>query len=147
MNPSYLNESLFDSLWAFASFYMIPHEYLRLYRYTKWDEEEVSSTLIREYDWELAKDTKTTWRIGDGTASFYNYIYYCVAGFTENDTFRSNQIREGVLSRERALEIVHRDNQPRFESIQWYCETVGIDMIATLERIKAIPKLYLNRGN
>ena len=27
---------------------------------------------------ELAPDTRTTWRIGDGTAAFYNYIYYTV---------------------------------------------------------------------
>ena len=49
---------------------------------------------------EFAKDSKTSWRIGDGTASFYNYIYYTIAGFTEHDTFRSNQIREGVISRD-----------------------------------------------
>lgn len=45
-------------------------------------------------------DTNTTWRIGDGTAAFYNYVYYTVAGFTEHDTFRSNQIREGQMTRE-----------------------------------------------
>ena len=32
----------------------------------------------------------------DGTAGFYNYVYHTVAGFTEHDTFRSNQIREGT---------------------------------------------------
>ena len=29
-------------------------------------------------EWESADDTKSTWRIGDGTASFYNYIYYII---------------------------------------------------------------------
>jgi glucosamine--fructose-6-phosphate aminotransferase (isomerizing) len=94
------------------------------------------------YDWEIASDTKTTWRIGDGTASFYNYIYYCVAGFCENDTFRSNQIREGMIGREEALELVNRDNQPRFDSIQWYCNSIQIDMVYALKTINAIPKLY-----
>ena len=60
-----------------------------------WDEGLIDQTLAREYRWETAADTGTTWRIGDGTAAFYNFIYYTVAGFTENDTFRSNQIREG----------------------------------------------------
>ncbi len=142
LNPAYINASVFDTLSAFGSYYVIKHDYVNLYRYIRWDEDEINTTLMNEYDWELAKDTRTTWRIGDGTAPFYNYIYYCVAGFTENDTFRSNQIREGMISRERALELIREDNQPRFESIQWYCDTISIDMERALERINAIPKLY-----
>ena len=61
-----------------------------------WDE-KINETLINNYDWETAQDTSTTWRIGDGTAAMYNYIYYKVAGFTEHDTFRSNQIRGEIL--------------------------------------------------
>ncbi len=141
-NPAYLNASLLDTFTAYVSYYFIPHNYFFLYNYIKWDEKEIEDTLIKEYDWEVAKDTKSTWRIGDGTAAFYNYIYYLVAGFTENDTFRSNQIREGVLSREEAVRIVETDNQPRYESIKWYCDTVGLNFEAVLERINSIPKLY-----
>ena len=144
-NPAYLNTSLFDTFTAYISYYFIPHNYLFLYNYIKWDEKEIEETLIREYDWETAADTKSTWRIGDGTASFYNYIYYTVAGFSENDTFRSNQIREGLLDRTSALEIVKRDNAPRFDSIKWYCDTIGISFAETLKRINSIPKLYLKK--
>ena len=35
-----------------------------------------------------------------GTAAFYNYIYYTLAGVSEHDTFRSNQIKEGQITRE-----------------------------------------------
>lgn len=142
LNPSYMNASVFDTLGAFASYYMIKHNFVNLYRYIRWSEEEINSTLVKDYDWELARDTRTTWRIGDGTAPFYNYIYLCVAGFTENDTFRSNQIREGMISRSRALELAREDNLPRFESIKWYCDTIGIDAGRALERIRSIPKLY-----
>jgi hypothetical protein len=116
---------------------------LNIYDYIRWDENEISRTLIDEYNWETAKDTKSTWRIGDGTASFYNYIYYTMAGFSENDTFRSNQIREGMITREQALECIECDNQPRFESIQWYCDIIGIDFEQTVKVINAAPKLYL----
>ena len=142
LNPAYFNSSVLDTIGAFASYYVIPHHYVNLYNYIMWDEEVIIPTLIQEYDWETATDTGATWRIGDGTAAFYNYIYYCVAGFSENDTFRSNQIREGMLPRARALELVYDENQPRFDSIQWYCDTIGIDMESTLERITATPKLY-----
>lgn len=141
-NPSYFNSSLFDTLFAYASYYVLPHNYINLFDYIQWDEKNINSTLINEYDWETANDTKNTWRIGDGTAPFYNYIYYTVAGFTENDTFRSNQIREGQITREEALQLSTRDNEPRFESIKWYCDTIGIDFYKTIETINKIPKLY-----
>ncbi|MBN1937829.1 MAG: hypothetical protein JW934_24455 [Anaerolineae bacterium] len=141
-NPAYLNSSLWDTLGAFVSYYIIPHDNVNLYDYVMWNEQEIVSTLRHEYDWEVAADTQTTWRIGDGTAAFYNYIYYCVAGFNENDTFRSNQIREGMLTREAALATLDEETRPRFESIQWYCNTIGIDFESTMRTIRAIPKLY-----
>lgn len=142
-NPAYLNSSLFDTFTGYLSHYLIPHEYCYLYHYIKWDENEIISTLINEYDWETSPDTKSTWRIGDGTASFYNYIYYILAGFTENDTFRSNQIREGLLAREKALEMIVGENRPRWQSIKWYCDTVGLNFEKTLKTINGIPNLYL----
>jgi glucosamine--fructose-6-phosphate aminotransferase (isomerizing) len=142
-NPAYLNSSLLDTAWAFSSSFFISHEYLMLFEYIRWDEEQINSTLRGEYDWELATDTDSTWRIGDGTASFYNYIYYVVAGFTENDTFRSNQIREGAMTREQALRLVDKENQPRWDTIHWYARTIGFDWDEARNVIDAIPKHYL----
>ena len=98
--------------------------------------------VLASYDWELAPDTSTTWRIGDGTAAFYNYIYYTVAGFTEHDTFRSNQIREGQMSRQNALALAEEENLPRYQNIRWYLDTLGMDFASTISRINQIPKLY-----
>lgn len=141
-NPAYLNSSVLDTVFAFASYYLIPRDFVLLYRYVPWNEIFFTDTLRREYDWELAKDTTTTWRIGDGTASFYNYIYYAMAGFTENDTLRSHQIRQGMITREEALSHIERENQPRYESMLWYCRTIGIDLKATLKAINAAPKRF-----
>ena len=141
-NPNYINSSLFDTLFAFYSYYKLPHNYLLLFNYIHWDEEEINSTLINEYGWETSPDTNSTWRIGDGTASFYNYIYYTVAGFSENDTFRSNQIREEEINREDALTKVEEENQPRWDSIKWYCDTIGIEFEDTINRINEMSRLY-----
>lgn len=141
-NPKYINSSLLDTMFAFVSYYKLPQEYIFLYKYINWNENEIESTLINEYDWETDPGTKTTWRIGDGTASFYNYIYYTMAGFTENDTFRSNQIREGIITREEALKHVEEENQPRWDSIKWYCDTIGIDFDEAIKAINAASKLY-----
>ena len=98
-------------------------------------------TLV-QYDWERAPDTKTTWRIGDGTAAFYNYVYYTVAGFTEHDTFRSNQIREGDLTREEALEMVREENTPRYQNIKWYLDVLGFDFTDVITTVNGIPRLH-----
>ena len=142
-NPDYLNSSLLDTMSAYASSYLIPHDYVYLYRYINWDENRVTTTLISDYNWETAQDIKTTWRIGDGTAAFYNYIYYLVAGFTENDTFRSNQIREGLISRKEALKLVEEENKPRYDSLMWYCNTNGINFTKIIEIINSIPKHHI----
>lgn len=138
LNPAYLNRSLWDTLFAYFAYFLMPHRYTQLYHYVPWDEAEIERTLLGEYDWETAPDTESTWRIGDGTASFYNYIYYMVAGFTENDTFRSNQVREGTIDRDEALRLTERDNRPRYDSIRWYCDTVGLDFERTIRTINAV---------
>jgi hypothetical protein len=142
-NPSYFNSSIWDTLGSFISRYLNPREdYYHFFDYHQWNEKEIEDILINEYDWETANDLNSTWRIGDGTASFYNYIYYTVAGFSEFDTFRSNQIREGMISREEALKAIFEENKPRYESLRWYLEIVGLDFESTIKKINAIPKLY-----
>lgn len=142
-NPGYINQSIFDSLGSFASRYFTPKaHYFHLYEYMKWDEKNIEDTILNIYGWEKAVDTESTWRIGDGTASFYNYIYTLIAGFSENDTFRSNQIREGMITREKALELVYEENKPRYNSLKWYFEIVGLDYESVINKINSIPRLY-----
>lgn len=141
-SPGYFNSSLWDTLSGeyYRSFFK-RSDYFHVFDYWRWDEEVINKTLINEYDWECAPDTNSTWRIGDGTAAFYNYIYYTVAGFTEHDTFRSNQIREGDLTRAQALTLVQDENRPRYPNIKWYLDAVGVDFRDAISVINAIPKL------
>ena len=142
-SPKYFNNSIFDTL--SGEYYRSIHkknDYFHIYDYWKWDEKEINKILKENYDWEIAPDTSTTWRIGDGTAAFYNYIYYSVAGFTEHDTFRSNQIREGDITREEALSLVDKENKPRYPNIKWYLDILGLDFQTIIKKINAIPKMY-----
>ncbi|BFM16493.1 hypothetical protein R50073_26760 [Maricurvus nonylphenolicus] len=140
-NPRYLNQSLLDSLRAFVAYYFIKQDYLYLFEYESWDEKTINDVLIGEYGWETRSDYSSTWRIGDGTAPFYNYIYDELAGLTENDTLRSNQIRENKLSRTDALRLIEQENRPRWEEIIEYCSLIGVDIdevINSVERAEAI---------
>ena len=141
-SPGYFNQSILDSLGSYASRYITPKtDYYHMFDYTRWDEKTIEETIINNYGWEKAVDTNSTWRIGDGTASFYNYTYNLVAGFSENDTFRSNQIREGMITRQRALELIYDENKPRYNSLKWYLEILGLDFESTIKRINSIPSL------
>ncbi|MGE0566592.1 MAG: glucosamine 6-phosphate synthetase [Bacteroidia bacterium] len=139
----YFNSSLWDTLSGeYYRSFTEKKDYYHIFDYWRWDEEIVNSTLINQYNWELAPDTNTTWRIGDGTAAFYNYVYYTVAGFTEHDTFRSNQIREGQITREKALELIEDENRPRYQNIRWYLDTLGMDFERVIKIVNNIEKLY-----
>ncbi|NTW33961.1 MAG: glucosamine 6-phosphate synthetase [Bacteroidetes bacterium] len=141
-NPAFINKSLFDTFAAFFIFYGHKHNHLNIYDYISWNEKEIENLLLNEYHWETEPEYDSTWRIGDGTAAFYNYIYYIVTGFTENDTLRSNLIREGAISREEALKKCEKENLPRWNAINWYCNTIGIDFENTIRRINKIPKIF-----
>jgi glutamine---fructose-6-phosphate transaminase (isomerizing) len=141
-SPGYFNSSLWDTLSGeYYRSFTEKKDYYHIFDYWRWDEEIIDETLDF-YNWERAVDTNTTWRIGDGTAGFYNYVYYTVAGFTEHDTFRSNQIREGEMTRERALELVKDENRPRYSNIRWYLDALGMDFKEVIKTVNAIPKLY-----
>ena len=138
-SPRYINQSMLDSLGSYASRYITPKtNYYHLFDYIEWDEKIIEDTIINHYNWEQAIDTNSTWRIGDGTASFYNYIYTLIAGFSENDTFRSNQIREGMINRTEALDLIYEENKPRYNSLKWYLEIVGLDFESTINTINQI---------
>ncbi len=134
-NPGYFNSSLLDTLSGeYYRSFSRKSDYHHIFDYWEW-REDVCEQVLKLYDWETAPDTKTTWRIGDGTAAFYNYLYYTIAGFTEHDTFRSNQIREGHLSREDALRIVEEENRPRYEGIRWYLDTLNLEFNSVINRV------------
>lgn len=141
-NPRYINSTLLDNAFAFASSYFIKHDNIHLYRYKRWEEDEINSVLLNDYGWEKDHEAASTWRIGDGTAAFYNYAYHIMAGLTENDTLRSNQIREGMLDRATALAYARTENEPRWKSMHWYAETIGFSLEEAVLAINNAPKLY-----
>ncbi len=141
-SPGYFNRSLWDTLSGeYYRSFAKKTDYFHIFDYWTWEEGIVDQCLA-QYDWEKAPDTSTTWRIGDGTAAFYNYIYYTIAGFTEHDTFRSNQIREGQMSRQEAMTLIHEENRPRYPNIKWYLDAVGLDFSEVIRVVNAVPRLY-----
>jgi len=141
-NPAYFNSSVWDTLKAYWYTFVVKDDFLYLFHYLPWREEEIVGTIRREYDWEIATDTSTTWRIGDGTAPFYNYIYDTIAGFSEDEVMLSNMIREGHLDRDEALRRAAEYSRPRFPSLREYAQMVGFNCEEALRVINGAPKQF-----
>jgi hypothetical protein len=141
-NPRYLNESIWDTLYAYWCTFVVKDDFLYLFHYIPWREEEIVGTIRREYDWEVATDTTSTWRIGDGTAAFYNYVYQTVLGWSEDEVMLSNMIREQHLTREQALAKALEYGKPRFPSIRDYAQLVGFNCEEAMTIINGLPKAY-----
>ena len=142
LNPRYFNRSFLDTVGAFFQTFVAKDDFLYLFDYLKWDEKEINSTLIGNYNWETAANSDNTWRIGDGYTSFINYIYHTVAGFSEYDTFRSNQIREGLITRDEAMALIAKDNEPKLDVLYDFAKHTGFNLEEVLTRINSIEKIY-----
>jgi glucosamine--fructose-6-phosphate aminotransferase (isomerizing) len=144
-SPGYFNRSMWDTISGeYHRSLSAREDGLHVFDFWRWEEGTVDETLAG-YGWEKAPDTRSTWRIGDGSAAFYNYVYHTVAGFSEHDTFRSNQIREGDLTREDALRLVADENRPRYPSIKWYLDAVGMEFGDVISAVNAIPRVAAAR--
>lgn len=128
MNPRLLNSSLMDTASAFHSYYLQPRrDFVSLFHHLVWDETVVNDVIVNQYGFESATDSPSTWRIGDGSAPFYNYIYTTANGFSEFDAIRSNQIREGQITRAVALNCIVEENRPRVDGLRWYFDTIQLN--------------------
>jgi hypothetical protein len=141
-NPAYFNESFGDSVRSFVETFIARDDFLYFYHFLPWDEAVIDRTLRDEYAWETAPHTDNRWRIGDGYTTFVNHIYYTMAGFSEFDAFRSQQVRAGIVTRDRALALAARDNQPDLGVLQEFAAQVGINLDEVLVRIELAPRCY-----
>jgi glutamine---fructose-6-phosphate transaminase (isomerizing) len=140
-NPNYLNSTIPDTVMAFMYYYIKGRDYYSIFDYIPWEEDKILSVIKNQYGWEGSSDGELSWRIGDGTAPFYNYIYLRHSGFCENDTFRSNQIRESLITREEALKNLKIENRIDPQTYKWYCDTINIDAVEALKKINSSFKI------
>jgi glutamine---fructose-6-phosphate transaminase (isomerizing) len=142
-NPHYINSALLDNFNGFLASFVRKENFMHFYNYINWDEEEIKKVLKEVYDWESdISYGKNQWRMGDGQTAFNNFIYYTVAGFSEYDNFRSNQIREGIISREEAVKLAAEDNKFKYNTLKNFSEIIGFNLEDVLSQIQCIPKLF-----
>ncbi len=87
----YINRSIYDT---FEVIYQITscRKYIHFYDFIRTDEKKIENTLIDKYGLE---SQKIQLEIGDGTASFYNYVYHRMSFSEIEEHFRSNRMEQG----------------------------------------------------
>ena len=144
LNPRYINRSLPEALKGYYIFlfnsFSKDQEHIWFYDWVMWNEDEVVSTIRKELNWETPDDTILTWRTDDFTPPLYNYLCYCMEGFTENDVFRAKQVREGLMTREEALKIVDEENKPRWQTMADYFKRLNLSDKEISFVLNSIPK-------
>tara|TARA_B100000963_G_scaffold334426_1_gene327638 strand:- start:5155 stop:7095 length:1941 start_codon:yes stop_codon:yes gene_type:complete len=143
LNPHYLNSALIDNFDGFLASFVRKDDFLHLYNYEPWNESLMVKVLNDEYNW--SNDIsygKNQWRMGDGQTAFNNFVYYTLAGFSEYDNFRSNQIREGLITRDEAIKLCEEDNKIKYDTLKNFSEVIGFNLDNVLSRISCLEKLY-----
>jgi asparagine synthetase B (glutamine-hydrolysing) len=143
LNPHYFNSALIDNFDGFLASFVRKDDFLHLYNYEPWNEKLMTKILNEEYSW--TNDVsygKNQWRMGDGQTAFNNFVYYTLAGFSEYDNFRSNQIREGLITRSEAIKLCDEDNKIKYDTLKNFSEVIGFNLDNVLSKISSLDKLY-----
>ena len=136
-NPSYLspyNAYVFvlEYLYFFQFqrmrklFYPNQTTLLDLYRYIEWDEERILSTITGELGWRTASDSPSTWRFDCQLSYLKNYLFIETISVTEKHDGMSAMVREGMISREIALQRLQAENYIPPNAIEDALESIGL---------------------
>jgi 7-cyano-7-deazaguanine synthase in queuosine biosynthesis len=128
-NPRLLFAGIKLPLLAFVQTYFTRPKIEYLFQHIDWDEEEIEEVL-KQYDWEGPASTSKNnrWRSGDGTADFYNYLYFELLGFDERTANLANRTRAGLISREEALKTDCKNSHPNLAGLEEYAKIVGFQL-------------------
>jgi hypothetical protein len=138
-NPKLFNSTLYQTAMAFAHFYLRKKDYIQLFDYLEWREPELQE-LITKNGWLSSESRNSSWRVGDATSAFYNVAYLFGAGFSENDTFLSNQVRQGSVTREVALKVADSANEPDLDGFLEYCKLTNLNPTFLFAGIRGITR-------
>jgi hypothetical protein len=83
---------------------------IRLFDYIKWNEKEVESLIARELDWKKSPEVESSWRFDCRLDYVKRKMYASTVGVTELRDLFSKMTREGLMTREEALERLKRED-------------------------------------
>lgn len=93
--------------------------------HTGWNEMECEGALS-ELGWELPPNCSSSWRADCVFTEVKNYMFKKMTGVTYMDAFFSTLVREGVLSRNEALQRLKIEGKPSLERLAEACNIMEL---------------------
>lgn len=108
-----------------------------LFRYIKWDPEQIIATIKKELNWERPAASLSAWRFDCHISVLKTYLLRKLVGFGEEEEILSNMIREHLVTRSAALERVQSKTVLPEQVLTELLDSFGLDS-ADRARIDAL---------
>lgn len=119
--------------------YINPHTpYLRLcyrdivrldyFNHTRYDEQECIRVITNELGWELPPGAHSYWRADCSMAELKNLMFKQLVGASYVDTYLSNLVRAGEISRDEALRRLAIEGTPSPQRLAHVSATLGVQV-------------------
>lgn len=105
------------------------------YEHIKWDEKEIERVLFNEMDWQMPEGSKNSSRWGCEADTLRQYLYYRTLGYNDTNVDLSYMIRDGLISREEAVEKLESSINIPDSYIKYILSKAGIDAEAFMVKL------------
>ena len=147
-NPAYFSPSVILALmkgYLFGNPYSIGIRlfwsnitWVELFNYVEWNEQEILSRIKSELNWNSPPELKSTWRFDCRVKHLVDFMYMKTLNMTDKDDFYAKMVREGLMTREDALQRLQNENRLYFDEIQLLLDQAGIQDTSILGELRGV---------
>jgi hypothetical protein len=106
------------------------------YRYIRWEEQEIISTIEDKLQWRVNPDIESSWRGDCEIALLKLYLYKRTLGYNDKDEGLSHLIRDDQISREEGLRRLAVEGEVPEEVIRGLFARLGLDFADLEEALR-----------
>lgn len=101
---------------------------VRLFDYIKWNESDVLTTISENLGWQKDPDHASPWRFDCRLDHVKKFLYKKTIGVSELEDLFSKQIREGMITRDEALERLKTEDTTPFHIVEAVLNQINLQL-------------------
>jgi len=109
--------------------------WIELFNYVVWDEQQIMSRIRAELGWDHPPHLKSAWRFDCRVKHLVDWMYIQTLNMTDKDDFFAKMVREGLITREEALQRLQAENQLYPDEIRILLSQAGFSDLSVLKRL------------
>jgi len=98
-----------------------------LFFVVEWNEQEVLHRIKSELNWNFPSRFYSSWRFDCRVGHLKDYMYMKTIGMTEREDFYAKMVREGLITQDKALSRLKKENKLYLDEIELLLNEVGIE--------------------